>query len=160
MYNVVGMNRRESCEEGAKVDGHIGDGHIAEVIAEVMVWEVGENSDDLIGRAKGGNQGADGRAVAKIVEELKFVEDADGRGCYVNLLDCDVLGSPGWLSLEWLGTLIDSSGGRASTDMAFQGRWCPFLVLFVEIPSIVVSIVLQVCCFVDGRECTYGKSVR
>lgn len=68
MYDAVGMDCREGSEEGSEVDSHIRDRHIAEVVAEVMVREVGENSDDLVGRAKGGDQGADGRAIAEVVE--------------------------------------------------------------------------------------------
>lgn len=79
MYNVVGMNCRKGSEEGPEIDGHVGDCHIAEVVAEVVVGKVGQDGDNLVGGAEGGNQGANGRAVAEVVEELELVEDASGR---------------------------------------------------------------------------------
>lgn len=41
-----------------------------------MVAEVGENGDDLIGTSEGGDQGADGGAVAQVMKQLELVEDS------------------------------------------------------------------------------------
>lgn len=110
VYDVVGVDCGKGSEQGAEVDGHVRDGHVAEVVAEVMMAEIGEDGDNLVGRAEGGDQGTDSRAVAEVIKELEFVEDAGGRGRDVNLLDCDKLLLSSRLSLRGLGGLLE--GGR------------------------------------------------
>lgn len=43
--------------------------------------------------------------------------------------------------------------------MAFQRWWGPLLVLLVQVPFVVESIVLQVYCFVDGGKCAWREGV-
>lgn len=83
----------EGGEQAAEVDGHVRDLHLAEVIAEVLVAEVGQYSDDLIRGPEGCDQGADGGTVSQVVEKLELVEDAVGARGDIDLFDGDVSGA-------------------------------------------------------------------
>ena len=89
MYDMVSVNSGQCREERAEVDGHVGDGHVPEVVPEVVVAEVGEDGDDLICAPEGGDQGTDGGAVPQVMEQLELVEDSRGGGGDVDLLDGD-----------------------------------------------------------------------
>lgn len=89
MYDMVSVNSGQGGKEGAEIGSHVGDGHVPEIVSEVMVAEVGENGDDLIGTSEGGDQGAHGGAVAQVMKQLELVEDSRrGRGD-VDLFDGD-----------------------------------------------------------------------
>lgn len=83
----------QSGEKAAHVDGHVLGSHGAEVVAKVVVAEVREDGDDLIGAAKSGDQRADSGTVFQVVEEFELVENALGRRSHVDLLDGDVSGA-------------------------------------------------------------------
>lgn len=70
------MDRIESCEEGPEIDANVGNGHLAEVLAEVGVLEVGKDCDNLVGMSVGGDEGADRVAAAEVVEKVQLVEYA------------------------------------------------------------------------------------
>lgn len=89
MYDTVLVNSCQRREERAEVDGHVGYGHVPEIVSEIMVAEVGEDGDDLICASKGSDQGADGGAVSQVVKQLELVEDPGGGGGHVDLLDGD-----------------------------------------------------------------------
>ena len=84
--------KAQSREEGAEVYLDVGYCHLPEIVPEVIVLEVREDCHDLIGGAKGGDEGADSRAVAEFEEKFEFVEDTCWGGCYVYFLNGDVAG--------------------------------------------------------------------
>lgn len=137
------MDGGEGGEEGAQVDDHVGHLHVAEVVPEVLVAEVGEDDDDLVRRAEGRDQGADGGAAAQVVEELNLVQDAHRGGRDVDLLDGDELGS--------------SAGhlARVIAVLALQRRRRPLgglVLLLVVVPFVLVLVVLEIFGFVNSRE--------
>lgn len=91
--DVCVVGKLQGGEETAQIDGHVGGVHAAEVVTEIIVAKVGKDGDDLVGAAEGGDEGTHGRAVFEVVEKFQLVEDALRRGCDVDLLDGDVLGS-------------------------------------------------------------------
>lgn len=97
--DMVFVDEGEGGEEGAQVNGHVDDVHLAEVVAEVVVGKVREDGDDLIGAPEGGDEGADGGAVPQIVQEFQLVEDAGGGRGDVDLLDGDVFCRAAWLGI-------------------------------------------------------------
>lgn len=88
--DLVVVYALESGKELAEVYRDLGNGHVAEVGAEIPVTKVREDGDDLVGVPEGGDQGADGGALAEVVEELELVEDSGRAGGDVDLLDGDV----------------------------------------------------------------------
>ena len=92
VQNPAVVDGREGREEAVEVRAHAGDGHAAEVVPEVAVLKVGENSDHLVMMPEGSDEGADRFAAAEVVEQVEFVEDSEGAACYVYFLDGDVAG--------------------------------------------------------------------
>lgn len=88
--NLVIVYTLQSREECPQVNGDIRDCHVPEVRSEVTMAEVWQYSNDLIGMAKGGDQGADGSALAEVVEEFEFIENTRWTGCNVDLFDGDI----------------------------------------------------------------------
>lgn len=130
----------QGSEDGAEVDLAVCNGHLAEVFPEIGMLEIWQHSNDLVGAAHGGDEWADGGAISQVFEKVELVEDAGGRGCDVDLLDCDD---------PW-----------ATTTLCWQaiGTWCGPAVLgdallLVDVPSVVVVVVAEVFGFVDGGEC-------
>ena len=140
------MDGCERGEEGAEVYLDVGDGHLAEVFAEVGVSEVGKDSNDLVGVSEGGDEWADGIASSEVVEEVEFVVDSSWAACYVDLLDGDVFGPA---AREGVVFVV----GEA-VALAFERGGGPAGVFFLfEIPVVVVVLIVKVFCFVDGGEC-------
>ena len=90
MEDAASVDSLQAGEQAAKVEPHTADGHVAEVVSEVLVLEVGEDGDDLVLVAECGDEGADGVGVAEVVEEFQLVEYTHGAAGYVYLFDRDV----------------------------------------------------------------------
>ena len=73
VHDAFPVHGVEGGEEGGEVGLHVPGVHPAEVLAEVLVLVVGEDGDDLVLVAEGGNEGAYRAGVAKVVEELELV---------------------------------------------------------------------------------------
>jgi hypothetical protein len=58
--------------------------------------EVWQDGNDLVGMAKGCDERADRRALAKIVQQFEFVENASRTRSDVDLLDCHEARSLPW----------------------------------------------------------------
>jgi hypothetical protein len=88
--DLVVVYALESSEKLAEVYRDLRNGHVAEVGAEIPVTKVREDGDDLVGVPEGGDQGADGGALAEVVEKLELVKDSGRAGGDIDLLDGDV----------------------------------------------------------------------
>jgi hypothetical protein len=76
--DLVVVNTLESGEEFSQVDRDFGDGQVAKVCSEVSMSEVWQDGYDLICFSKGGDERANRRALAKVVKQLKLVQNARG----------------------------------------------------------------------------------
>jgi len=77
--DLVLMDGLHSGEELLKIDTHVVDGHVAEVVPEVAMLEVWQDGYDLILVAECGDEWTDIRRVSQVVQQFEFVEDAHGR---------------------------------------------------------------------------------
>lgn len=88
--DLVFVDGADGGEELVKVDTHVVDGHVTEVVAEVAVLEVWQDGNDLILMAKGSDERTDVLRVAKVMQKLELVEDAHWRRGDVDLLDGNI----------------------------------------------------------------------
>lgn len=70
--------------------------------------KIGEDSDDLVGVAEGGDEWDDGGVAGEVVEKRKLVLDACGGGCNVYFLDSDKFG----FASRGGGVAVSVGGGR------------------------------------------------
>lgn len=125
----------EGGEEGAQVDARVVHVHSRVVFPEILVPEVGQDEEDLVGLAEGGDEGAYGGGCSQVVEKLEFVEDAGGRGSDVDLLDGDELRLPARRS----GRVIQVRAGRGS-----ERRRRPLAIVGVDVPAVDVVVVADI----------------
>lgn len=136
MDDPLGMHRPQSSEQAAEVEAHLGNLHVAVVVAEVVVLEVGQHSHHLVQMAEGGDERTHRVGIPQVVEQLELVEDANGTAGDVDLLD---------------GYIMRPSGGPS--------RRCPRAVLAgVDVPRIVELVVFQVLCLVHSREGAWANA--
>jgi hypothetical protein len=85
-------------EETPEVESHLGDFHVAVVVAEIGMLKVGQHRNDLVQVAEGGDERTYRVGVPQVVEQLELVEYAYGTAGDIDLLDGDVVGSARGLS--------------------------------------------------------------